>query len=145
MVGMGIGHIADGTDHQLFLLTLLLPAPLLAVRRRWRGVTTTGAVIRRISAITLAFTLGHSLTLILGTLGLPVPQQPVEAAIAVSVLVASAHALRPLFPGREPLVAGPFGLIHGMAFSTTLAQLNLTGSQLALSLLGFNVASSSCN
>jgi hypothetical protein len=82
---------------------------------------------------------GHSVTLALGTLGLPVPQQPVEAAIAVSILIAAAHALRPLFPGREPLVAGLFGLVHGMAFSTTLASMNLTGSQLALSLLGFNL------
>ena len=139
MVTMGISHIADGTDHQLFLLTLLLPAPLLALRGRWRGVVTPRRAVRRITAITIAFTIGHSVTLALGTLGLPVPQQPVEAAIAVSILIAAAHALRPLFPGREPLIAGIFGLVHGMAFSTTLSALNLTGSQLALSLLGFNV------
>lgn len=139
MVTLGISHIAEGTDHQLFLLTLLLPAPLLALRGRWRGVVTPRRAIRRITAITLAFTLGHSVTLALGTLGLPIPQQPVEAAIAISILIAAAHALRPLFPGREPLIAGLFGLVHGMAFSTTLASMNLAGSQLALSLLGFNI------
>ena len=139
MLRLGISHIADGTDHQLFLLTLLLPAPLLAVRRRWSAGAPAGRSVRRISAITLAFTIGHSLTLALGALGLSVPQQPVEALIAVSILIAAAHALRPLFPGREPVVAGVFGLVHGMAFSTTLAALDLSGSQLGLSLLGFNL------
>lgn len=139
MIAVGIAHIADGTDHQLFLLTLLLPAPLLAARGRWRTPVAPRRAVRRITTITLAFTAGHSVTLALGVLGLPVPQQPVEATIAVSIIVAAAHALRPLFPGREPWVAGLFGLVHGMAFSTTLTSLNLTGSQLALSLLGFNL------
>ncbi|MFT4211912.1 MAG: HupE/UreJ family protein [Microbacterium sp.] len=139
MVTLGISHIAEGTDHQLFLLTLLLPAPLLAIRGRWRGVAPPRRAVRRITAITIAFTAGHSLTLALGALGLPVPQQPVEALIAVSILVAALHAIRPLFPGREPIVAGAFGLVHGMAFSTTLAALDLSGWPLVLSLLGFNI------
>lgn len=139
MFGLGMSHIAEGTDHQLFLLTLLLPAPLLVVGRRWRGVVPARTATRRITLVTLAFTVGHSLTLILGTLGLPVPQQPVEALIAVSIIVAAVHAIRPIFPGREALVAGAFGLIHGMAFSMTLSALDLSGGQLALSLLGFNL------
>lgn len=139
MVRLGIAHIADGTDHQLFLLTLLLPAPLLAVSGRWRSVTGNRHALRRIGAITIAFTIGHSVTLASGALGLQVPQQPVEALIAVSILVAAAHAVRPLFPGREPVVAGFFGLVHGMAFSATLSSLDLSGSQLVLSVLGFNL------
>lgn len=139
MVTLGISHIAEGTDHQLFLLTLLLPAPLFALRRRWNGVVPIRTAIRRITTITLAFTIGHSATLALGVLGLPVLQQPIEALIAVSILIAAAHAIRPLFAGREALVAGIFGLIHGMAFSTTLTELDLSGGQLVLSLLGFNL------
>ena len=139
MLELGISHIADGTDHQLFLLTLLLPAPLLARRGRWRGTAGTGIAVRRIAAVTIAFTIGHSVTLALGAVGLPVPRQAVEALIAVSILIAAAHAIRPLFAGREPVVAGMFGLVHGMAFSTTLSELDLTGGQLALSLLGFNL------
>jgi len=139
MVRAGMAHIADGTDHQLFLLTLLLPAPLLAARWRWGAAAAPRTALRRITAITIAFTIGHSITLALGTLGVPVPQQAVEAAIAASILVAAAHALRPLFPGREPLVAGAFGLVHGMAFSSTLSALDLSGAQLGLSLLGFNI------
>lgn len=139
MVTLGISHIAEGTDHQLFLLTLLLPAPLLAIRGRWRGVAPMRTTVRRILTITIAFTIGHSVTLALGAIGLPVPQQPVEALIAVSILVAAAHAIRPIFPGREALVAGGFGLVHGLAFSSTLSAMDLTGGQLALSLLGFNL------
>lgn len=139
MVSLGMTHIMEGTDHQLFLLTLLIPAPLLALGRRWKTATRPSTAIRRITAITLSFTLGHSVTLALGALGLPVPQHAVEALIAVSILVAALHAIRPIFPGREALVAGAFGLIHGMAFSATLSDLDLSGGQLALSLLGFNL------
>ena len=139
MVGLGIEHIREGTDHQLFLLTLLLPAPLLVRGRRWAAPARLQQALRRIVAITGSFTLGHSITLALGAVGFPVPLETVEALIAVSILVAAAHAVRPIFAGREALIAGGFGLVHGMAFSATLAELDLTGGQLALSLLGFNV------
>jgi hypothetical protein len=139
MVSLGASHILEGTDHQLFLLTLLLPAPLLVAGRRWAGAGPPRRAARRIASITLAFTVGHSITLAVGTLGVVVPQGPVEALIAVSILVAAVHAARPIFPGREALVAGSFGLIHGLAFSATLRELDLSGGELVLSLLGFNL------
>jgi hypothetical protein len=139
MIALGADHIREGVDHQLFLLTLLLPAPVLLAGRRWAGAASPRRAVRRIATITLAFTVGHSVTLALGALGLPVPQRPVEALIAVSILVAAVHAARPIFPGREALIAGGFGLVHGMAFSATLTELQLTGGQLAVSLLGFNI------
>lgn len=145
---LGLTHIASGTDHLLFLLTLLLPAPLVVVlgRRRvwgnwaWGGFGGTRRSLLNIVRITTAFTVGHSLTLLLGTLRLVnVPDQPIEALIAVSIFVSALHALRPIFPGRELIIAGGFGLIHGLAFSSTLAELNLSPWQTALSLLGFNL------
>ncbi|BDP43284.1 hypothetical protein DAETH_32530 (plasmid) [Deinococcus aetherius] len=137
---LGVRHIAEGTDHLLFLLTLLLPAPLLAVAGRWGGFGGTRRSLLNIVKITTAFTVGHSLTLLLGTLRIVnVPDQPIEALIAVSILVSAVHALRPIFPGRELLIAGGFGLIHGLAFSYTLAELNLSPWQTVLSLLGFNL------
>jgi len=141
MFTLGGHHIAEGTDHLLFLLTLLLPAPLLvSVRRRWGGPAGTRAAVLAITRITLAFTVGHSVTLALSALGrFELPVQPVEALIAVSILVSAAHAVRPIFPGREVLVAGLFGLVHGMAFSFTLAELSLSTPQLVVSLLGFNL------
>lgn len=139
MVELGISHIREGTDHQLFLLILLLPAPLMVVSRRWAGPVKPTVAVRRIAAITLSFTLGHSVTLALGAVGLPVPRQPIEVLIAVSILVAAVHAIGPIFPRREALIAGLFGLVHGLAFSATLSELDLTGSRLAISLLGFNI------
>lgn len=139
MVKLGMSHIKEGTDHQLFLLTLLLPAPLLARTRRWSGAVPPRLAVRRIAAITMSFTLGHSITLALGALGVPVAQQLVEAGIAVSILVAALHAISPLFPGREAAVAAAFGLVHGLAFSEALRALDLTGIHLVLALLGFNL------
>ena len=140
MVRLGMSHIAEGTDHLLFLLTLLLPAPLLAAAGRWGAFRGTRRSLLSILKIVTAFTVGHSLTLILGTVSrLELPAQPIEAAIALSILVSALHALRPIFPNREVVIAGGFGLVHGMAFSFTLAELNLGATQTALSLLGFNL------
>ncbi|RZK56687.1 MAG: HupE/UreJ family protein [Hymenobacter sp.] len=140
MVQLGIRHIAEGTDHLLFLLVLLLPAPLLVAGRRWGQFGGVRYSLRRLLLIVTAFTLGHSLTLLLGTLGwVRLPSQPVEILIAVSILVSAAHAWRPLFPGREAWVAAGFGLVHGLAFAGTLANLHLEAGPMALSLLGFNL------
>ena len=139
MVKLGMAHIREGTDHLLFLLTLLLPAPLLVSKKRWGAFAGTHRSLRTILKIVTAFTVGHSLTLIIGTLSrAQLPTQPIEALIALSILISALHALRPLFPHREVLIAGGFGLIHGLAFSFTLAALNLSATQMALSLLGFN-------
>ena len=134
-------HIAEGTDHLLFLLVLLLPAPLLLTKgRRWGGFGGVGYSLRRLLLIVTAFTLGHSFTLLLGALGwVRLPSQPVEVLIAVSILVSAGHAVRPLFPGREAWVAAGFGLVHGLAFASTLANLHLEAGPMALSILGFNL------
>jgi hypothetical protein len=140
MFRLGATHILEGTDHLLFLLILLLPAPLRAARNRWQGLVDTRTTIHRIARTTLAFTVGHSLALALSAFGhLDIPAQPVEAFIAISILVGAVHAIRPLFPGREAVVAGVFGLGHGLAFSLVLAEMHLSTTQLALSLAGFNL------
>ncbi|UJW85097.1 HupE/UreJ family protein [Devosia sp. SL43] len=140
MFSLGMSHIAEGTDHVLFLLVLLLPAPLLAVAGRWRGYIGARCTVVAIARIVTAFTIGHSLTLVLASLAaFELPEQPVEIAIAATILISAIHALRPLFAGQESLVAGVFGLIHGMAFSFTLAAMQLSPSQMMMSLLGFNL------
>jgi hypothetical protein len=63
----------------------------------------------------------------------------VEVLIAVSIFVSALHAVRPLFPRREAYVAGFFGLIHGLAFATTLDLLGLSTPQRLSALLGFNL------
>ena len=137
---LGTRHIAEGTDHLLFLLVLLLPAPLVASGGRWRERSPVTRSLRQIVSIVTAFTAGHSLTLLLAATGVvQVPSRPVEVLIAGSILVSAAHALRPLLPGREWLVAGGFGLIHGLAFASVLSEFGFDGKALALSVLSFNL------
>jgi len=137
---LGMRHIADGTDHLLFLLTLLLPAALRAEGTRWAGFAGTRHLVRSLLVVVSAFTLGHSLTLALGAGGLvALPRQPVEVAIAASILVSAAHAWGPIFPRREGWIAAAFGLVHGLAFASALRDLHLHGARLAAGVLAFNV------
>ncbi|WP_232064983.1 HupE/UreJ family protein [Rhodocytophaga rosea] len=137
MVELGIRHIGEGTDCLLFLLVLLLPAPLLVSNGRWGQFGGVRYSLRHLLLIVTAFTIGHSLPLLFGTLEwFQFPSQPVEVLIALSILLSAAHALRPLFPGREPWVAASFGLIHGLAFADTLTNLHLETGPLLWSLFG---------
>ncbi len=140
MVGLGMKHISEGTDHLLFILVLLLAAPLLPAGKNWGDFGGTKYSISRLLKIVTAFTVGHSLTLFAGAVGwLRLPSQPIETLIAFSILVSAIHAIRPVFPGKEIYIAAGFGLIHGLAFAGTLTNLNLGGWYMALSILGFNV------
>ena len=135
---LGMRHIAEGTDHLLFLLVLLLPAPLIAVRRHWKGPAGVRVSLLSILKVVTAFSVGHSLTLALAALGVVrVPSGPIEVLIAVSILVSAVHAIRPLFPGREAAIAAFFGLIHGLAFAATLGQLGFGRWQRVAGILGF--------
>ena len=137
---LGTRHIAEGTDHLLFLLVLLLPAPLLARGRRWRGAGGLSRRAKEVLKIVTAFTIGHSIALICAaTRVLRVPSGPVEILIALSILVSALHAVRPIFAGREPLVAGGFGLVHGLAFAAVLADFGFGSWTLGMSVLGFNL------
>ena len=127
---LGIGHILGGFDHLLFVTALLLIV---------RGV-------RRVLATITAFTIAHSVTLAAATLGfVHVPQPPVEAAIALSIVFVAAeivHGLRgrPGITARAPwLVAGSFGLLHGFGFAGALAEVGLPQRAIPLALLFFNV------
>jgi hypothetical protein len=137
---LGMRHIAEGTDHLLFLLVLLFPAPLLIRRAKWVGYSDMRPCLWRIGKIVTAFTAGHSITLAASAIGVVhVPSRPIEVLIAFSILVSAIHALRPVFPGREAVVAGCFGLVHGLAFATTLAGLGLGRWDRVASIFGFNL------
>ena len=140
MLGLGFHHVLQGADHLLFLLTLLLPAPLVAVAGRWRRGDGPLATAGRVVHVVTAFTLGHSLTLIAAALGwVSVPSRPVEVLIAVSVAVAAVHAMRPLAARGAARIALGFGFVHGLAFAGILADLGLDGTTSLLALLAFNV------
>jgi hypothetical protein len=137
---LGMRHIADGTDHLLFLLALLLPSPLLVMGPKWGPPTSVRQSLLRTLGIVTAFTIGHSITLSLAALGaVTIPSRPVEVLIAVSIFVSAVHAFRPIFPGKEALIAGFFGLIHGLAFAATLDRLGLGRWERVAGILSFNL------
>jgi hypothetical protein len=136
----GAWHIWIGFDHILFLLSLLLPAVLLIKDRSWTPASSFKLVVVDVLKIVSAFTLAHSMTLTLATLGLiSLASRWVESAIALSVILAALNNLYPLFRGRRWLLAFVFGLIHGFGFASVLADLGLPQSALSLALVGFNV------
>jgi len=127
---LGIEHILLGVDHLLFVFALLL------IVIGWR---------RLVGTIT-AFTLAHSITLFAATLGwVHVPQAPVEAVIALSILFLATEIIhnrqgRPGMAKRFPwLVAFIFGLLHGFGFAGALAEIGLPQQSIPLALLFFNV------
>jgi hypothetical protein len=133
-------HIREGLDHVLFLIVLLLPAVLVVRNGGWAQPGQAEYGLIRLARIVSAFTLGHSVTLAAGTLHwLRLPQRPVETLIAFSILVTAIHAIRPLFPGREAYIAAGFGLVHGLAFASAIADLQLPAGPLILSIFGFNL------
>ncbi|MCC6234592.1 MAG: HupE/UreJ family protein [Verrucomicrobiales bacterium] len=137
----GIHHIWIGLDHILFLLALLIPAVI-------RRAPATGAsqpdgfraVLMRVVAIVTAFTLAHSITLVLATLNLvQLPSRLVETVIAASVAVVALNNLFPLLRDHRAGMAFAFGLIHGFGFASVLQDLQLPAQALVSSLVGFNL------
>jgi hydrogenase/urease accessory protein HupE len=127
---LGVDHILSGIDHLLFVLGLFL-----LVQGRW-------ALLKTITA----FTVAHSLTLGLATLGfVHVPQAPVEAVIALSILflaveLAKQRAQENSLTARYPWgIAFGFGLLHGFGFAGALAEVGLPPTDIPLALLLFNV------
>ena len=136
----GMEHIRLGLDHILFLLTLLLVAPLAIKDNRWTSFQGFKYTLNRFLKISLAFTIGHSITLLIGSLNLlPFSTQSVEVLIAFSILISAVHVIKPIFPNRELGIAAGFGLIHGLAFSLSLSGMQLDWQQKLLSVLSFNL------
>ena len=138
-VSEGIWHILKGYDHILFLLTLLLPAVVRYAPGGWEPRESLREAVLDVLKVVTAFTLAHSLTLSLAVLGLVhVPARLVECAIAATVVLGALNNLRPVIVGRRWAVAFAFGLVHGFGFASVLADLGLRGTNLVLSLVGFN-------
>jgi len=124
---LGIEHILTGFDHLLFVVALTL----LVRRRRPLVLTIT------------AFTVAHSLSLAATVLGVvSVAPAPVEATIALSIVLVCAECLRPgdSLTRRAPwLVAFAFGLLHGLGFASALLEIGLPEKHIPAALLCFNV------
>ncbi len=139
----GVWHIWIGLDHILFLLSLLLLAPLQRQRGwllNWPAREALRSSLMDVVAVVTAFTVAHSLTLALAlTRVVEPPRAIVETLVALSVVLAALNNLMGWFALERWRMAFVFGLIHGFGFATALIDLNLPGSQLALALGGFNI------
>jgi hydrogenase/urease accessory protein HupE len=127
---LGVEHILFGFDHLLFVLALVI------LVRDWRRVAVT----------VTAFTIAHSITLAAATLDfVNVPGPPVEASIALSIMLVAVEILnarrgKPSLTARLPwLVAFGFGLLHGFGFAGALAEVGLPHHAIPVALLFFNV------
>ena len=127
---MGVIHILEGFDHLLFLLALML-----IVTGFWPLVKTI-----------TAFTVAHSITLALATLGVVhFPSAPTEAVIALSIVFLAAEVVRKrqgetVLTERYPwVVAFGFGLIHGLGFAGALSKIGIPEPEVPLALLMFNL------
>jgi hypothetical protein len=141
VVLLGAEHIEIGSDHILFILALLLPSVLVFSKLAgWQPSASFGSSLWRVLKIVTMFTVAHTITLTLGGLGI-VEFSPVlvETVIAVSIILAALHNIRPVFVNREWIIAFVFGLFHGFGFAGLLADLGLTQSRQFVSLLGFNI------
>jgi len=127
---MGTIHILEGIDHLLFVLALLLIVPGL------------GALVKAVTA----FTVAHSITLALATLGVVhVPSASTEAIIALSILFLAAEIVHQRngvigITERYPwVIAFVFGLFHGLGFAGALSEIGVPQHQVPLALFMFNV------
>jgi hydrogenase/urease accessory protein HupE len=127
---LGVEHILTGIDHLLFVLALLI-----ITRGGWKLVKTV-----------TAFTISHSLTLTAATLGfVHVPQRPVEAVIALSIVFVAAEIVRirrgvESITSRAPwVVAFSFGLMHGLGFAGGLSEAGLPAGHVPTALLFFSL------
>ncbi len=127
-IRLGVEHILGGLDHVAFVLGLLL-------------VVGTHSVRRLVATIT-AFTVAHSITLVLAATGtLVLASAPVEATIAASVVLVAREAMdeRDTITRRAPwVVAFAFGLVHGLGFAGALAEWGLPAGWVGWSLVCFN-------
>ena len=148
---LGMHHLLQGYDHLAFLLALVLPlqlslrrgpiAPPALQERAELGVRHAGrsnwlALLRTVTA----FTIGHSVTLILATFGLTQASPAwVEPAIALSIAVTAWLNLRPLKWLRMDVLALAFGMVHGFGFAGLLLEAAAPGGLLPWALAGFNL------
>jgi len=140
MVVMGFNHILEGKDHILFLISLLLVAPFFIENKNWRLLENRKAAIKRVIKIVTAFTIGHSVMLILGAVQLiTINPDYIEIAISITILLSGINIYKPVFFGKEILIALLFGFIHGLAFANTIVFFNLDTKQFICSVLGFNL------
>ena len=164
-VWQGVLHIWIGIDHILFIIALLLPAVLVSTKRTnkaiaksddaannsdtdgdtaakngWRPVAGFREAFWAIIRIVTIFTIAHSITLSLASLGLvQLPSRLIESVIALSIVFVAWNTITQKFHDRTWVVIFLFGLFHGMGFASVMSELPFRMIHLVKVLIGFNV------
>jgi hypothetical protein len=162
-VWQGILHIWIGIDHILFLVALLLSAVLvkrrlpspadpadgtavdasnaaISPRYEWVPVESFGSAFWNILKIVTIFTVAHSITLALASLGIvSLPSRLVESVIALSIILVALNNIIPAFRDKTWLIIFGFGLFHGLGFASVMQDLPYRIGNLNKVLIGFNV------
>ncbi|MCY0965872.1 HupE/UreJ family protein [Parathalassolituus penaei] len=140
LIKQGVMHILAGFDHLLFLICLLLAAPLRIRQKRWEIEPDRRQALWNLLTLVSAFSLGHTLTLALASLGfVSVSSHTVEIAVAGSLLISAGYLLWPLSCHRITVVATLFGLVHGLAFASELGNDGFALPRQLLMLGGFAI------
>jgi hypothetical protein len=135
----GVHHIATGYDHLAFLLALLLPV-MLGRQAQGTGLAVSHRPgLKALVTTVTGFTVGHSITLVLATLGLIGSPAWVEPAIAITIGISALLNLYPVRWVRGDVLALGFGLIHGLGFSNIMREAGVSGPLLPWALAGFNI------
>jgi hypothetical protein len=139
----GLHHLATGYDHLAFLLALLLPIMLhsrrLMTHTSLEAATTDRPGVWALLRTVTGFTIGHSITLLLATLGWVSSPGWVEPVIAITIGISALLNLYPVRWLRSDLLALGFGLIHGLGFSNIMREANVSSDLLPWALVGFNL------
>ena len=140
----GTRHIWNGTDHLLFLLSLLLPGLMLTVdsAKNTQSVKrlTDSLALRFAMKVITAFTIAHSITLAFSVFGwVSLPEKLIESMIALSIMVSALLNVQDRFHFSHWKIAFLFGLIHGMGFANGLKDLGLSSFYFLETLFAFNL------
>lgn len=140
MFVLGMKHIYSGLDHLLFILTLILIAPLSILNSSWDKFMGWKFAFYRLLKIISAFTIGHSVTLLIFSFfNLNDFSYFIEIAISLTIIIAAIHAIKPILSSKETFITFFFGLIHGSAFGISISSWGFSDGQKILSLLSFNL------
>jgi hypothetical protein len=126
---LGAKHMITGYDHLLFLI----------------GIIFFLYKMKDVAVYVSLFTLGHSITLLVGVLGgVHANSYIVDTIIGLSIVYKALDNMNafPQFLGYEPntkIAVAVFGLFHGFGLATKLQEFTLSENGLLINIISFNV------
>lgn len=140
MIKSGLYFFSKNIAHSLFLLLLLLPAPLMISEKKWTSFGGTKYTISRAYRWMIALITGQFIAIVLGAFQwVPLPFIFFEIGMIMTILIMALHVFTPILRGKEIPACFIFGLIHGFAFAKFVSILHLETGRLLLSVIAFSL------